>query len=139
MSDSAVRLVVDSSVAVKWYVSEAEAHTAEALDLLGAHRTREAVIAAPSHLLLEVLNALKHRGLAEFELARAADALIGTEIELHPVESLVRAATVLASRHSLTLYDAAFAALALELDAKLVTADRRLAESGACRARLLGA
>jgi len=47
-------------------------------------------------------------------------------------------AAALAARHNLTLYDAAFAALALALDAELVTTDRQLAASGACRMRLLG-
>jgi predicted nucleic acid-binding protein len=134
MSD-ALRLVVDSSVAVKWFVAEEEAGVAEALALLDDHLSRRCVLAAPSHLLLEVVNALRSRGLGEPDLAAAARWLLGAQLELTPVEQLVERAAVIAAGHGLTIYDAAFAALASELECELVTEDRRLAESGACRAR----
>jgi predicted nucleic acid-binding protein len=137
MSD-AVRLVVDSSVAVKWFVAEGEAGVAEALTLLDGHLSRRCVLAAPSHLLLEVLNALSSRGLDEPDLRAAARSLLGAQLELTPAEQLAEKAAGIAATHGLTVYDAAFAALADELGCDLVTEDRRLAESGACRARGLG-
>ena len=138
MSERAPRLVIDSSVAVKWFLSQDETHVAEALELLADHLNGTRILAAPAHMTLEVLNELKHRGLGERELTAAATHLLDARIEFHAVESHVADAAALAVRYDLTLYDAAFAALAVELDAELVTADRRLAVSGACRARLLG-
>lgn len=136
MSDAPC-VVVDSSVAVKWFVAEGEAGVAEALGLLDDHMSRRCTLAAPSHLLLEVLNALRSRGLDASEMQTAARGLLGMQLELTPVEQLAETAAGLAASLGLTVYDAAFAALANGLDAELVTADRRLANSGACKMRAL--
>jgi predicted nucleic acid-binding protein len=137
--NSAHRLVVDSSVAFKWFASEREGQVADASALLDAHRAERTVLHAPDHLRLEVLNALRSRGLDAVRITRAAELLEGFRLEWHRIDAkLAAAACALAVSHGLTLYDAAFAALARELDAELITADRRLADSGACRARLLG-
>ena len=114
MSDAPC-LVVDSSVAVKWFVAEGEAGVAEALGLLDDHMSRRCTLAAPSHLLLEVLNALRSRGLDASEMQTAARGLLGMQLELTPVEQLAETAAGLAARLGLTVYDAAFAALANEL------------------------
>ncbi len=141
MSESAPAiLVVDSSVAVKWFLSEREDQVDRALELLRGHLDERLRLAAPAHLRLEVLNALLHRGLGALALKRAAAALEGFRLEWHGVDAALTGASVrIACASGLTLYDSAFAALALDLDAELVTDDRRLAASGACRARQLGA
>ena len=131
-------VVVDSSVAVKWFLAEREPDVDAAWALLSAHLAERIALAAPEHMRLEVLNALKHRGLAADGLVRAAAALDGFRLDWRCVDgSLAAASAAIAVARRLTLYDAVFAALAIELDADLVTADRRLATSGACRARLL--
>ena len=139
MSDAAPPiLVVDSSVAVKWFLSDQEPHVERAWALLESHRADRLRLAAPDHMRLEVLNALRHRGLNADRIQRAAAALDGFCLSWHPVSAeLVAVAADIAARHGLTLYDAAFAALAIRLGADLVTADRRLARAGAGRARLL--
>jgi len=138
MSETTARLVVDSSIAFKWFVAERESHVAQSWELLQDHLAGAAVLASSAHMRLEVLNALKQRRFDGDELIRVADVLEGFRIEWHPVDAeLARAAASISAEHGLTLYDAAFAALAIELDCELVTADRRLASCGACRARLL--
>jgi predicted nucleic acid-binding protein len=132
------RLVIDSSVAVKWFVTEGESGVAEALALLEEHLSRRCMLAAPSHLLLEVLNALRSRGLNESDMRVATRGLLGLQLELTPVEELAEQAAGIAASCRLTMYDAAFGALADGLGVELVTEDRRLAASGACRARGLG-
>lgn len=132
-------LVVDSSVAVKWFLAEPEAHVDRALTLLESHLAERVRLDAPDHLRLEVLNALLHRGLAPHEVQSAASMLDGFRLSWHRTSALlVASAADIAARHELTVHDAVFAALALELDAELVTADQRLASSGACRLWLLG-
>jgi predicted nucleic acid-binding protein len=132
-------LVVDSSVAVKWFLSEREPHVDRAWGLLESHLAEHVRLEVPDHLRLEVLNALLHRGVTPDELQSAASVLEGFRLSWHRTGApLAAGAATIASRHGLTLYDAAFAALAVELDAELVTADRRLAASCACRLRLLG-
>lgn len=134
----APRLVIDSSVAFKWIESDREHCVADARELLESHLEGSVVLAAPSHLLLEVLNAARTRGASESHLERLARSLLGVRLELHELAGLAADAALLATRHDLTLYDAAFAALANQLVVELVTADRRLAASGACQVRLLG-
>lgn len=140
MSDAGpVILVVDSSVAVKWFLPEREEHVDRAWALLQSHLDERIRLAAPEHLRLEVLNALLHRGLPADALRSSAAALDGFRLTWHRLGAPLAASAVdIATARGLTLCDAAFAALALELDAELVTADRRLAASGACRTRLLG-
>jgi predicted nucleic acid-binding protein len=137
MSEGVPRLVIDSSVAVKWFLAEGEADVGKALELLSEHRSGAVLLCAPAHLLLEVLNALRFRGSSPVEIATAAQALLRARLELTPVEELASRAAELACKHDLTVYDAAFAALAERLGAFLVTADRRVARSGACLVRSL--
>ena len=132
------RVVVDSSVAVKWFLRESEDDVDHALELLEAHRDGDLMLAAPSHLLLETLNALRYRGADEKTLTRATSQLLDLSLEIHELPDLIDSAARVAAHHDLTLYDAAFAALANVLDAELITSDRRIVESGACDAHFLG-
>lgn len=127
-------LVVDSSVAIKWLKPQNEMHVSEARALLEEHKDGRTLLVAPSLLLLEIMNALRsHQATAE-QMNRAVDLLLGLHIELvEPDAGLLKTATEMAVGHSLTIYDALFAALAERLSCPLVTADRKLAASGACR------
>lgn len=134
----APRLVVDSSVVVKWLLTEREDNAADAIAVRDAHDCGSVVVAAPSHLILEVLNALRSRRADAISIAAAARALLAAHLELAPVEDLAPRAAEIAVEHGLSVYDAAFVALAESLNAELLTADRRLAACPACRTRLLG-
>lgn len=127
-------LVVDSSVAIKWLKPQDEMHVNEARALLEEHKDGRALLVAPSLLLLEVMNALRsHQATAE-QMNRAVDLLLGLHIELvEPDAELLKTATGIAVGHSLTVYDALFAALAASRGCELVTADKKLIASGACR------
>jgi predicted nucleic acid-binding protein len=132
-------LIVDSSVAVKWFKRTGEPNLDEALELLRAHVAETRILAAPNSLRTEVLNALWSHRMNETGLRAAAQDLEGFRLQWFPVDgALSEAAAALAARYRLTVYDAVFAALAIQLDTELITADRALARSGACRARLLG-
>jgi predicted nucleic acid-binding protein len=137
--NEAPRVVVDSSVAVKWLLTDGEDRVADALAIRDAHERGDVVLTAPSYILLEILNALRSRGSDAISLSAAARVLLRAHLELAPVEDLAPRAAEIAVTHGLTVYDAAFVALAESLDAELVTADRRLAACPACRTRLLGA
>jgi len=56
---------------------------------------------------------------------------------VEPDDALLASAASLAVRHRITVYDAIFAALARQLGCELVTGDRKLAASGACKLRTL--
>ncbi|MCE5192286.1 MAG: type II toxin-antitoxin system VapC family toxin [Actinomycetia bacterium] len=132
-------VVVDSSIAVKWLKPQGEEHVAEAFALLEAHEDGRIELAAPTHLLLEVMNALwSHHASAE-DIQKALDLLMGLRMTLVvPDAELLKRSAALAVEHRLSIYDAVFAALAERLDCELVTDGRQLAESGARRVRALG-
>lgn len=133
-------MVADSSVAAKWFLSDGEADVEAAFDLLVRHRDEEILLAAPTHLKLEVLNALWARRASERQLAEAVADLEAFHLEwVEPDVELLRDATAIAARCRLTIYDSLFTALAARLACDLVTADRRVAVSGACRVHLLQA
>lgn len=132
------RLVVDSSVAVKWFVDD-EHGVVDAWRLLERHRGGDTRLAAPAHLPLEVLNALRWRGLDGPSLVDAAKSIEHFDLDVFTLETtMLGTACLTAVEHGLTVYDAMFLALADSLDAPLVTADRRLVEAAGERGRLLG-
>ncbi len=123
------RIVVDASVAVKWFLPE-ELST-EARQLL----TPEYELLAPDLLWAEFGNALwkKHR---RHELdQRTATSLLQdfsrVPIGYHASRQWSAPALELAIRHGVTVYDALYLALAVGSGCRVMTADRRLQD--ACR------
>ena len=131
-------LVIDTSVALKWLKPQGEEHVKAATALLEQHQAGGVVLHAPSHLLLEVMNALwSHRATAA-QITRAVRLLRQLHIVfVEPDLGLLNTAAELAVEHRITAYDALFAALAEDLGCELVTDDRKSANSGACKVRRL--
>ena len=123
------RIVVDASVAVKWFLPEELA--TEARRLLVA----DYELLAPDLLWAELGNVLwkKHRR-GEFD-QRTAARLLGDfarlPIEFHAGARWTGAALDLAIRYGVTVYDGLYLALAAGNGCRVVTADPRLRE--ACR------
>lgn len=121
------RVVVDASVAVKWFVPEEL--SAEARQLL----TPEYELLAPDLLWAELGNTLwkKHRR-RELD-SRTAMGLLRDfsriPIEFHSAGRWADTALALALRHGVTVYDALYLALAAGNRTTLVTADRRLQDT----------
>lgn len=120
--------VVDASVAVKWYVKEEMRDPA--LKLRDDFVSELIDLAAPSLLLYEVGNALRHHpGSTESDCADGVRQLRNLGIVVHELDdSLIDLATTLAFREKVTFYDAVYLALARDLKAMLVTADKELVD-----------
>jgi predicted nucleic acid-binding protein len=122
-------LVVDASVAVKWFVPEELSR--DARQVLAA----EYELLAPDLLWAELGNVLwkKHRRreIEERTAIRLLRDFARVPLRLHPAERWTGAALELALRHGVTVYDGLYLALAAGHGCRLVTADRRLHE--ACR------
>ena len=123
-----VLAVVDASVVAKWFLQEENTLSARRLreDFLeGSLRLR-----VPSLLPFEVLNALKYnpnfpsRGLLAASRALDAAGLLTVPLFGGYAERTV----AIASRFDLTIYDAAYVALADIADCTLYTADEQLVE-----------
>lgn len=131
-------VVVDSSVAYKWFSHLGESCVAEARAILDAHLDGRRLIAAPGHMPAEVVNGLRYAKLDRDTLRTAIEGLAEAELLIHPLtEELLLAAADIALANGLTVHDALFPALATLLDAELVTADRVQARVTECRVRLL--
>ena len=122
-----MQLVVDASVAVKWFAEEEDAERASRL----ASGSEE--IHCPHLLASEVGSALWRkvlRGELDLGMARARLAsLARMPITWHADEALASDAIRLAFAHDRTVYDSMYLALAYRLNARLVTADLRFANT----------
>jgi predicted nucleic acid-binding protein len=124
------KIVVDTSVLIKWFKTRDEELLKEAKQLLEEIERRGVEVHVPALLLYEVGNILllKTRlGLTALEAA-----LDGLEslpfVVAPPATPLLKRAVRLGRQLNLTFYDASFLALAVELDCPFVTADRHLFE-----------
>ena len=135
---SAGPVVIDSSVALKWLKPQGEVHVAEARALLGDQEAGLIMLVAPTHLLLEIMNALWSHHATAGQIKRAVELLRKLRLDfVEPDAVLLARAAEMAVEHRITVYDALFAALAERLTCELVTADRELIASGACKIREL--
>ncbi len=125
-------VVCDTSVVLKWFHEEGETGVAEARALLEAHRAerlRAWVIDLTFYELGNVL--LRARGWSATDVAARLDDLraICAVAPLGATE--LRIAARLGEAHSLTFYDALYAAAAQTRDAALATDDGELLACGA--------
>jgi predicted nucleic acid-binding protein len=118
--------VVDASVALKWFLQEAD--TNQALQLRERHLSGGMLLVAPDLLLYEVGNTLQFkRDFSVSDIQAALSDVLRIQLELvSPTERLLHQAADLAHRSKLTYYDSLYLAVANELGVKLITADRRL-------------
>ncbi|MBI2552517.1 type II toxin-antitoxin system VapC family toxin [Candidatus Uhrbacteria bacterium] len=121
-------VVVDASVALKWFLPEEGAP--EAMTILNDHVFGREEIFVPDILFYEIVNALRYKPdldnpavekfievLSWFELKR-----IGTD------EQFLKEILQVAREFDISGYDAAYAALARIFNCSLITADTRLAQ-----------
>ncbi len=126
------RIVIDASVALKWYLSDEE-HGSKALDILAGHVSDRLSLHAPALLEFEVANGLaiaKRRArVADENALKAMDGFLGLGIALHPLSPHFQKVLEYAGQYNISAYDAAYVALADDLKSQLVTADRQLFNS----------
>lgn len=121
-------VVLDASTVLAWLLRD---ERAEEADLLIEHVNRDGA-AAPLLMALEVPNGLRNRirrGLLttpdrDVLLEDFAKLSIDWDVQVDPA-----GLTRLSDRHDLTIYDAAYLALAIRLNLPLATLDRRLANA----------
>jgi predicted nucleic acid-binding protein len=115
--------VLDASVVLKWFVEEED--SAQALQLREEFYAGEREIVVPDLLLFEVANALRYNpSFTKEEIQEAMETLFALEIEIiTPTSSLLSKTIELAKDFDVTCYDAAYLALAEELDFEFITAD----------------
>lgn len=137
---SVPRLVVDASVAFKWYYPEEDAEIAGAL--LERSERGELELIAPEFLALELLNIiwkqLRRQAITARQADRAMEAIPEATITWVWDAPHLEAAYRLATAHDCSVYDALYLAVGEANDAMVITADRGLREKAPERVRMLG-
>lgn len=127
-----MHLLVDTSVLIKWFHREGEGEVLESRALRDAHVRGELAVHMLDLAIYEVGNVLT-RAL-KWDASAVADQIddllhiVGFPLAMS--ECWWREAATLAERHSLSFYDAGWAASAAMLHIPLVSADRRLLAAG---------
>ena len=124
-----MKLIVDASIAVKWFFTES--HTAEARRLL-AHRI---VLHAPSLILTEAANVIwkkaRRKEIPDAQPYLAELDALRDVVTLRPSAELIVPATAIALALDHPVYDCLYLACAEAEGAPLVTADKKLQEVAA--------
>ncbi len=123
------RLVVDTSVAVKWFFDEQDSQAA--LAILEGGRSGDRALVVPDLIYLEFGSVVRRR-VQRAELAPEDGAVVVAAFtripfaQVLPTRPLLPAAYRLALEYGCTVYDAVFIAAASQAAADCVTADKRL-------------
>ena len=117
-------LVIDASVAVKWFIEEDRSR--DALRILNAGID----LIAPSSILYEIFHTLwdasRTRRLPAKRLPELAEIVPTPFAALTPIAHLYETAAAIAQSHPLAIYDCAYVALAQREHVELITADERM-------------
>lgn len=119
-------IVLDASVAIKWFHEESDTVDAEAVQEWVANGEVRALV--PPLLFYEVANALTFKASSRVEEIIAAHRLL-EQMPFQVVEvahAILEDAIRVAHQHRISVYDAIYIALALFSGARLVTADKKL-------------
>ena len=122
--------VLDSSVALAWILPDEHS---DAVDQI-ADRLENDFAVVPAVWPLEVLNALltatRRARIGTDDMRRLMSDLAALPIEVEQVDmtKILEAVSVLAQRHGLTSYDAAYVELAKRRGLPMATLDRKLKE-----------
>jgi predicted nucleic acid-binding protein len=127
-----IDVVADANVALKWFHAKGEEEAVPAREVLRRYRDQQIALHVLDLATYEVGNALLrgHSHTPADRVAIVLDSLREICPAITPGHEDMQLACTLASEHELTLYDAAYAAVARRRGATLVTLDGRLLDSG---------
>lgn len=123
-------IVVDASVAFKWFKSQNEDFHHESNTILKQHLTGRNKIIAPQFLFLELSNALGTKTSTAIDMAKKhIRNLYKFKIDVYiPDQKDLLDSLTLAKKHHTSVYDMLYAVVAKRNKCKLVTADRNFIE-----------
>ncbi len=122
-------MVIDASVALKWYLDE-EDHSSKAIRLLQNYISNEFDIIAPSLLEYEVVNGLiiaqKRGRIKEERILMAIEGFMNLGIKFIDLSTIYSKVIHYCRNYNFSAYDSSYMAVAEEKSADLITADKGL-------------
>jgi predicted nucleic acid-binding protein len=122
------KIVVDSSVVIKWFVTEPLSD--ESRRILDGYQSGTFALIAPDLLAAEIGNIVwkKHRfqGLTKADAEQIITTFLELNIQLIPATKLITEALRIAMTHERTVYDSLYIALSERENCVYITADERL-------------
>lgn len=123
-------VVIDTSVAYKWFSTEKEDHLSQALKLLEDHLHKKQIIIAPDIIIYELSNARTTKTKLSIEnINTFLEDFEGIRIKIESVTfDLIRKAVDFSKRYHVSVYDASYLVLAKEKKCDFITADSKFVE-----------
>ena len=123
-------VVIDTSVAYKWFSTEKEGHLSQSLKLLEAHLHKKETIIAPNLIIYELANAWSTKTKLSVEKIKIfLEDLKEIDIKIEPLTfGLISKTIDFSKKYRVSVYDASYAVLAKEKKCDLITADSKFAE-----------
>jgi len=125
-------IVIDASVALKWFYEKDESNADLARQLLQHASENKIKIFAPSLLVLEIINVIsRKKGFDPKKLRTLSDRIATLPIifESFNISELPQVA-ILINKYKLTSYDSLYLLLAIKKNIQLLTEDRQLLKAG---------
>lgn len=118
-------VVIDTSVAFKWFAIEKEELLSQSLGLLKEHLTNKEIIVAPDLIIYELANAWATKTkLSMPEINIFIKDFEETGVKIEPITyKLINKAINFSKKYHVSVYDGAYAVLAKEKKCNLFTAD----------------
>lgn len=123
-------VVIDTSVAYKWFSTEKEGHLSQSLKLLEAHLHNKETIAAPNLIIYELTNAWSTKTKLSVEKIKTfLEDFEEIDIEIESLTfALISKAVDFSKKYHVSVYDASYAILAREKKCDLFSADSKFVE-----------
>ena len=121
-------IVVDTSVAFKWFSTEKDSEVA--LKLLKKHLEGEQLIMVPDLMYQELSNAWGTKSALETEeITQMLELFKKYQLKMIPAKLEILVDSIeFAKRYKVSVYDAVYAVIAREYDCNLITADQKFHE-----------
>ncbi len=120
-------VVIDTSVAYKWFSTENEEHLKSAIGLLEEHLTKKEIITVPDLIIYELANAWATKTkLTISQIRTFIKDLEELEIKIEPIDlKLISKAVEFSKQYNVSVYDSTYIAFAEDKKCNFYTADSK--------------
>ena len=124
------RYIIDTSVVSKWFYKENEEDIYNASFLYNKLKSEGCIIFAPDLLMYELLNVLRTKSeIKDEKVSEILAELYNFLVILGINKNLLLKSFLISRKLNISVYDSIFLALTIDLDASLITADKKLYEA----------